>query len=401
MISEEKGSIHIEVFELSPLNRAVLTTKGRLRRSFPGCARALSIDVFGRHDFQATVAQTLSKMSHQPAVGTKPQVKKAGSKHDENRDSTHPKMVTELFVGFLSAIGEAVKVTPLFKNTREEDYKTFMVFLMGEVLQLSLGHDIPSDLLYAMNAKLGRRLLKLDPSVPRAGLPVVHGVMHRAAGLIRTRWKEIQNQASPFHDLSTLESLDFDHDAVAGLDSLAELVDSPSSGAPGTAAACFRPTSLLIKFPPEVLPACPRPSGEYAWYELKAFEAWVASGLSRWGKSHEGDDSTCAKISALIVTYYQTASPLYAGDPESLSVLLLTVIELWIVCDRSALHLCGLLKDYDPGIPTTCFSLWYYPQNPRWNDCSAPRITYETVERAQFTLVPLSFAIMVVQPVSG
>ncbi|KAK5188621.1 hypothetical protein LTR92_011356 [Exophiala xenobiotica] len=28
MISEEKGSIHIEVFELSPLNRAVLTTKG-------------------------------------------------------------------------------------------------------------------------------------------------------------------------------------------------------------------------------------------------------------------------------------------------------------------------------------------------------------------------------------
>ena len=51
--------------------------------------------------------------------------------------------------------------------------------------------------------------------------------------------------------------------------------------------------------------------------------------------------------------------------------------------------------------PTTCFSLWFYPQNPRWNDCSAPRITYETVERAQFTLVPLSFAIMVVQPVSG
>ncbi|KAK5188622.1 hypothetical protein LTR92_011357 [Exophiala xenobiotica] len=329
-------------------------------------------------------------MSHQPAVGTKPQVKKAGSKHDENRDSTHPKMVTELFVGFLSAIGEAVKVTPLFKDTREEVmwsdallpwrrsplwmllrvsmqlvfsrwqdihellaeyYKTFIVFLMGEVLQLSLGHNIPSDLLYAMNAKLGRRLLKLDPSVPRAGLPVVHGVMHRAAGLICTRWKEIQNQASPFYDLSTLESLDFDHDAVAGLDSLAELVDSPSSGAPGTAAACFRPTSLLIKFPPEVLPACPRPSGEYAYYELKAFEAWVASGLSRWGKSHEGDDSTCAKISALIMTYYQTASPLYAGDPESLSVLLLTVIELWIVCDRSALHLCGLLKDYDPGIP--------------------------------------------------
>ncbi|KAK5202790.1 hypothetical protein LTR96_011255 [Exophiala xenobiotica] len=50
MLSEEKGSIHVEVFELSPLNRAILTTKGRLRRSFPGCARALSIDVFGRHE---------------------------------------------------------------------------------------------------------------------------------------------------------------------------------------------------------------------------------------------------------------------------------------------------------------------------------------------------------------
>ena len=50
LLSKAADRIHVEVFELSPLNRPVLTTKGRLRRSFPGFALALHVDVFREPD---------------------------------------------------------------------------------------------------------------------------------------------------------------------------------------------------------------------------------------------------------------------------------------------------------------------------------------------------------------
>jgi hypothetical protein len=97
-------------------------------------------------------------------------------------------------------------------NPSADYYKSFMVFLKGRVLQLSLQYEIHCDLLYAMNAKLGRRLLKLDPSVPRAGITVVQSIMCRTAEHIRARWERVMQRASPRHDLSILESLDFEQD---------------------------------------------------------------------------------------------------------------------------------------------------------------------------------------------
>src|SRR3989440_504515 len=139
------------------------------------------------------MAHTLAKMSHQPAVETKPKARKAGRMHDEDRDITHPRIVTELFMAFLRPVGKPVDVSRLWKNTREEViwldsrlpwrrspmwllvrvamqlvfsrstvsskslgdlYKTFMVFLMSHILVLSHQHSLPSDLMYAINAKL-------------------------------------------------------------------------------------------------------------------------------------------------------------------------------------------------------------------------------------------------------
>src|SRR5579859_7070458 len=175
MISRVDQSIHIELFELSPLNQQVITTKGRLRRSFPGLSLSIGIDAFEQPGCQAAVAYTLAKMSHQLVVGTKPRAKKAGRLHDEDRDTIHPHIVTELFMGFLGPAAEPVDVSRLWKNTREEVmwhdsllpwrrspmwllvrvamqliisrssgssepsgdlYKTFMVFLMGHILEL-------------------------------------------------------------------------------------------------------------------------------------------------------------------------------------------------------------------------------------------------------------------------
>jgi hypothetical protein len=236
MISKIEDRINVEIFELSPLNESVISTKGRLRRSFPGSACSMNVVTFEEPGFQAMIAHTLAKMSHQRAADTQPKVRKANQMHDEDRDTTHPEMISELFMGVLRPTGEFDKVSHQWKNTREEVmwsdsllpwrrssmwllvrialqllfsrstassnesrdlYKTFMVFLLSHVLELSHQYSLPSDLLYAMNAKLARRLIKLGSSVDGSGLNIVRKVMHSTNEIIHARWSTIMEAAEP------------------------------------------------------------------------------------------------------------------------------------------------------------------------------------------------------------
>lgn len=96
LLTEKESEIRIKAFELSPRNEFVYGTVGRLQRQFPGPTFALDQDTFKDEGEQHTIAQTLSKMSHQSVAGTKPKVKKAGQLHDEERDTTAPTMVNFL-----------------------------------------------------------------------------------------------------------------------------------------------------------------------------------------------------------------------------------------------------------------------------------------------------------------
>ncbi|KAF3059206.1 hypothetical protein GL218_04803 [Daldinia childiae] len=109
LFSRLDTSVYVEMFELSPSNQAVISTEGRLRRIFPGAAVSIPLSVFQTCEFQDTVAYTLTKMTHQSAPDTQPQVRKSNKMHDEDRDTTHPKIVTELFFAFLLSIGDEVE----------------------------------------------------------------------------------------------------------------------------------------------------------------------------------------------------------------------------------------------------------------------------------------------------
>ncbi|TVY25882.1 hypothetical protein LHYA1_G005662 [Lachnellula hyalina] len=391
MISRVDDSIHVEAFELSPLNEAVITTKGRLRRSFPGPANSINFEVFGDPSFQAAMAQTLAKMSHQAAMKTQPQARKAERMHDEDRDTTHPKMVTELFTAFLGSVGEPVNVSRVWKNTREEVmyydsrhpwrrsptwlfvrvamqllfsrmttqqrfsgnlYKPFIVFLMSHVLKLSHQHRLRFDFWYAMNAKLGRRLLKLDPDVEVPGLDFVRNAMRQSNQVLNSKWSSIMEGNRSRIDLSGLANLDFRRDIFNSLPSFDEYIKSLSQRKDRSNSVDFEPQSDSLTYQAEELPTCINFSKtEYKSYNLKAFEDWVTSNLSRWLESHQADPATCSKLGYLIQSYHRTASISYSGNPETLSLMLLTILELWIACDKSAVHICLLLRDYDPEIP--------------------------------------------------
>lgn len=201
LMTRNGDAIQVDSFELSPLNSPVIKTVDRLQRVFPGPTLALDLTTFNEAGFCETLVRTLGRMSRQSAAGTKPKVKNAGQLHDEDRDTTDPRMVTQLIMAFIRPRCTSVVALQIQKNTREEVmwndsrspwrrsslwllvrvvlqlvfcrltdevkgddlYKRFMVYFMSSVVDAPL-RIMPSESIHLMNSKIGRRLLKLDLS---------------------------------------------------------------------------------------------------------------------------------------------------------------------------------------------------------------------------------------------
>lgn len=73
-----------------------------------------------------------------------------------------------------------------------------------------------------MNAKLSRRLLKLNLSSERPGLDIVQRIMGSISRLLVERWHIIMRRAELPRDLSSLTSLDFGSDTSIFLPELDE-----------------------------------------------------------------------------------------------------------------------------------------------------------------------------------
>jgi hypothetical protein len=313
LMSRVENSIGIEAFEVSPLNTSVISTLGRLRRTFPGPALSMSLEKFKNSDFQVAVAETLAKMSHQTAPNTKPQVRKKGVLLDEERDTTHPKVVTELFFNFLRPQCTETKPFTIVKNTREEvmwnnayqpwhrsslwllvrvgmqlvlsrsskessmrneTYKAFMLFLLSTVLDLSCQAGGSCEMIYAMQAKICRRLLKLDSLGKSMKLDYIERIMQKSSAYLQSKWDSIISDCEPKISLRLGESnptLDTIHNLPEVDDFIQELSQLRSNQ---TTKCLFSPPSKLAKFYESHIPSLDRiAEDDYIVYNLKAFES--------------------------------------------------------------------------------------------------------------------------------
>ncbi|GKT62685.1 hypothetical protein ColTof4_01695 [Colletotrichum tofieldiae] len=201
LIGRKPDSVRFEMFELSPTNEAVTSTRGRLIRRFPATAVEIPRADFDTEAFRVVVAKTLTKMSQQTVRETKQAAKKSKKEQEqeESRETTDPKIVTELFACMLRGCGKEVVFKGICKNTRDEvmskdskllwrrsslwlllrvalqlsmtrlsgnghnTYKEFMAFMMAQALHAAnqLG-KMDSNVLHTMSAKVSRRLSKLQ-----------------------------------------------------------------------------------------------------------------------------------------------------------------------------------------------------------------------------------------------
>ncbi|KAL5371982.1 hypothetical protein PMIN02_012711, partial [Paraphaeosphaeria minitans] len=390
-ITREKTQLMFESFELSPDNKSVQSARGRLVRDFPANAIAIDLALLLEADFTTMLAKTLSTMSQQNVSEMEAHSKKTGAVHEEDRDTTHPAVVSEMFLGMLRGIGTPRYTTSIRKNTSEEVlhsnarkpwrrsamwllvrvalqltisrspdgslalYKNAIVLAMCRILYSSQQFELSSELMHIMNAKIDRRRQKLlhDDSLFQPVAARVESVLRTTHDIISERWALVQVRDSHMAPMAALGSLEMSAETLIALPDLDEYIALIQSRQVSQDTIHYRPICGLLRpqsGPGEAQPL-PNSNDAYRVQNLQLFEQWVSRELSSWHCIAQSDPVVvCKDICQLIKRYHTVASEVYSGNPEGLSVMLLTIMELWIACDRAATDTCDLLREFSAGM---------------------------------------------------
>ncbi|CAG9949485.1 unnamed protein product [Clonostachys rosea f. rosea IK726] len=399
VIHSAEKKIIFEMFELAPTNEAVFATKGRLQRQFPAVTVSLSRDTLDCKGLCKAISTLIGEMSMKAIPEMQPQIKKAGELQAEVRDTTKPHIVTELLAASLRPFGVMLPGRQLCKNTREEVryefgnklpwrrspvwlllrvmlqltlagrlstqslddrlYKKFMVYFMAQILEISLEADLSSDTIYAMNAKIARRIHKLDLKQTEPWMLPVSSIMRDATARLQRRWQTVVEQDEKSLPVPKNLHQSLDYESRISLPNLERFLHGIGNRMTNTRAKIFTPSSGIMPVSQTTIPFLrAAQTGEYTVYNLVAFENWVAQCLQPWIKENLLIESTCLKLHSTIKDYFQIAADAYKSRPEGQSIMLLTLLELWVACDKSATAIHPLLCDYDPEVPVeTCSSL--------------------------------------------
>ena len=379
-----------EVFELSPLNKHVIETKGRLTRQFPASAVAMPLYKIQKHGFVASFAHAISKMSTQTPASSYEVSYKAGRSHLEIRDTVNPRMVTHYLVAVLDAFGHPATMATVWKNTREDAlwsdclhpwhrsplwlmlrvalhlqldrvtsnkgqsldlYKVFMIFLHSNILDRALRFDMSSSLYRVMIAKISQRLLKLDIKPHCGWVTEIEEILVKAHKIATNRWKRIMDISQPSIDLSGLSMLKPSEDIHIQLPKLDRFIkgltlreNSRTSSVPD----CARFLDDTPKRQPPL--EFKNSTTAYPIHALAAFESWVEEDLQYWKANAGTRLSTCKLLNDMIREYHKSASRHYAKNPESFSIMILTILELWKTSDALSLEEYPMLQEYDSEI---------------------------------------------------
>ncbi|KAJ5260588.1 hypothetical protein N7478_012193 [Penicillium angulare] len=399
-MSRRNNKVHVESFELSPRNESVITTVGRLVRAFPGPGIALDMADLDKPGLLDAIGFTLALMSHQPVAGMKPKIKKANQKHDEDRDTTDPKMITGFFMSILRPLSVDIDATQIRKHTREEVmwrdsrspwrrsafwlflrvalqlilsrssidvrgaslYKEFMIFFLCGVLK-RVPDTTPGETIFIMNAKITRRLIKLNPPSVPSWLLAVQKILRHTSNMTNLGWKEAMERSHRDLNLPSLSNLNLRRDIACDIASLDQYIDQIGQRKEKhEPRQQFHPLPRLHKYSDTEMPAnLDLSDKEYSISNLAAVEEWVALNLGEWMTVHQAEEQACSQLAHLMTSYHTAAFSVGSKNPEAFSMMILTLLELWVACDKSAICSHPLLAEYDPCIPMDCFQSLLLP----------------------------------------
>jgi hypothetical protein len=201
-----------------------------------------------------------------------------------------------------------------------------------------------------------RRLSKLGPAVSHDVSQFVHGIAEVTETLLSRRWTAFQNVGSVNPTMPQLKGLDLVADTHISLDNsydyLTKMLRLASHGFPQSHftphASRFYEVHDVTQFANGQLA---KAIGEDPRIAIADFELSVERNLDSWVATSTSNDDSSDVIASCILQYFAGARKHYGTNPEDISVMILTIMDLWVALDRFAIQECPLLKQYPPEIP--------------------------------------------------
>ena len=395
IMRKRQTQVVFEISELSATAKAVMGTKGRLIRCFPGPAVAINSSKLAHPHFRKAIAQFLARLDTDTVEECQPISQKSKSVVSEVRDSNDPKLVTELFAGMLRGIGEPADAIRIHKRTRDEVlwssafkpwrrsplwillrvafqstlmtdgaeknrlYKSFMIFFMAQLTNRYMKSSFKSDVLFIMTAKIGRRSLKLKVNHSIPEMRYVHNVVKSAHEKLDRMWRAIegpQNTSNPLREWQ-ISAQDFLVDTQLSLTNFMpyyqgiwnrpQISDNQKALEP----KCRTRISRQLIFPLKEIYA----SSDETELGLLDVERWVQESLQSWLDQNYTLERSCNNLAELIQDYLNLAKVAYEDEPADLSLMFLTLTDLWVAFDRCVTYQYPIIKEYDTGFPESLF----------------------------------------------
>ena len=399
----------VESFEASAPAAEVLAAEKALQWDFPSRAILVPSAVFEAAAFQVCLAEFLEKASVEPVKQFAAVTLKARSNASESRDTTNPAVVGQLLMALLEANGQTH--SPILTRKRVNDdvcwgdgaenpwrrsptwlvlrvgiqrslcflsdgitgllhYKFFLSFVLSSISkEICVAGSFPSDQIAFARTKLARRVAKLQRQMDKAtpkGVKTINSLflkfgkeltvtLQALNEQLKQNWDEVRSRATKpilslphrAHPSSTILSLNHSRDI------LHKILGEALFGRP--------PMEICLE-------ERYRKSSQYsAWVTLEPRETFSTFDYFHLAEMERTLRSDVRKLSAHVVTvdgdfscvdlhhkmqqYQRVALSAYKSNPEQLSLMLITLLELWQTIDSIALKLYPLLTDYQPEFP--------------------------------------------------
>ena len=354
--------------------------------------------VFNDGAFRNELAGILGKLDVEAVDEMAPTAKKAGHTMKEVRDTIHPGLVSDMLMAILASVGESVPAhqihkrirddviwdrsllpwrrsslwlairvtlqTSLFrllpKNEASNSYKNFMVIMLTKILESSLSSDLSLDICFIIQAKIARRSFKLGSGLLNAVHDIALAVGRAYKSKVEGEWKAVQDRDPAVLVKIDLASIEGDtamtlHSCRQHLDFVLNADQSVFKAPAKFVTSC----AAFLTYQYDRLPKLPTGLSRDSDlpYTLAKLELWVAHDLSTWTTKalNSPNHDHCSRLTSLALDYMQQALPAYSESPEQLSMMLLTIAELWLALDTVAGKLIPLLHDFSPELSDDLF----------------------------------------------
>lgn len=174
--------------------------------------------------------------------------------------------------------------------------------------------------------------------------------MTTAHELISNSWKTVSRTLHAEIDTTPLRSVDAASEVNLKLPVLDTFLCAIATRLADTGTTVFEPGAEFPTFEDGHLPTLSNCGNEVKFFYLAAFETWVQKHLASWLVTNLAEEGACGHLRSSIKMYHFVANTVYTGVPASLSIMYLTILELWVACDKSACHIYPLLRKYKPEV---------------------------------------------------